>query len=76
MRALRQVLARAQALRKIEIAPAPINRVFFVQVAPLSINTVGEDDERLDYRLRVSAGGDCDAIPPDAPGVTWPRIMD
>lgn len=76
LRASTAVIERGNSKQCIEIAPAPINRVFFVQVAPLSINTVGEDDERLDYRLRVSAGGDCDAIPPDAPGVIWPRIMD
>ena len=76
LRATTSIIERGNSKQCVVIEAAPINRVFFVQVLPLSINTVGQDDERLDYRLRIRAGGDCDAIPPDAPGVIWPRVID
>ena len=66
------------------IEPGDGLRGFFVRVAPLSINQVQQDDEQLDYRLRVERGidadgdgsvdGDCSSIPPETPGVIWPRL--
>lgn len=67
---------RGNSKQCVVIAASDVNRTYFVQVQALSINQVGEDDERLDYRLRVEAGEDCEAIPPATPGVIWPTIRD
>ena len=65
------------------IEPGEGLRGFFVRVAPLSINH-RDGDERLDYQLRVERGidangdgtvdDDCSSIPPETPGVIWPRL--
>lgn len=75
LRATTADIERGSSKQCVHIEPDPSNRVFFVQVAPLSINTVGDDDERLDYRLTVG-DDDCDAIPPATPGVVWPTVVD
>jgi len=67
-------IARGNSKQCVVIAPSDQNRVFFLRVQPLSINTVGQDDERLDYRLRIEEESDCEAIPPAAPGVVWPIV--
>jgi hypothetical protein len=56
------------------IPASNVARGFYVRVVPLSINNIQQDDERLNYRVLVQAGEDCDAIQPETPGVQWPRL--
>lgn len=76
LRATTSEIARGNSKQCVVIEPSDVNRTFFVRVLPLSINTVGEDDERLDYRLRIANDDDCENIPPETPGVVWPSIVD
>lgn len=76
LRATTADVARGNSKQCVVIEPTDVNRTFFVRVHPLSINTVGEDDERLDYRLRIADDDDCENIEPLAPGVVWPRIIE
>jgi len=50
------------------------DRSLFLRVVPLSINRVLDDDERLDYRLRIVGGTDCEVIEPLTPGIRWPAV--
>ena len=50
------------------------DRTLWVQVVPLAINRINEDDERLDYSLIVENGDTCDDILPITPGVSWPEV--
>ena len=50
------------------------DRQLWFRLRPVTINRIIEDDERLDYRLEVVSGDDCEAIAPVAPGVTWPHV--
>lgn len=76
LRATTADVARGNSKQCVVIEASDANRTFFARVLPLSINTVGEDDERLDYRLRVAIGDDCEALPPATPGVNWPRVVE
>ncbi len=76
LRATTSEIARGNSKQCVVIEPSDVNRTFFVRVLPLSINTVGEDDERLDYRLRIANDDECENLPPQTPGVIWPRIVD
>ena len=76
LRATTSEVARGNSKQCVVIEPSDVNRTFFVRVLPLSINQVGEDDERLDYRLRIANDDDCENLPPAAPGVIWPRVVD
>ncbi|MCA9540059.1 MAG: PPC domain-containing protein, partial [Myxococcales bacterium] len=76
LRATTAEVARGNSKQCIIFDPVDRNRLFYLRISALSINQVQEDDERLDYRLRVQPGFDCAAIPPDAPGVQWPHISD
>ena len=76
LRATTADIARGNSKQCVVIEASDANRTFFVRVLPLSINTVGEDDERLDYRLRIANDDDCENIPPETPGVVWPRIVE
>ena len=67
-------IQRGNSKQCIVIPSSNIARGFYVRVVPLAINRIQQDDERLDYRLRLQAGEDCDAIPPETPGVDWPRL--
>lgn len=51
------------------------DRTLFVRVIPLSINRVLQDDERLDYRLRILQGDNrCEDVEPPTPGIVWPSV--
>jgi hypothetical protein len=67
-------IPRLNSKQCIRVEPGPARTLFF-RVVPLTINRILEDDERLDYTLTVADGEDCEAIPPGAPGVQWPRIL-
>lgn len=67
-------LGRASSKQCIIIEPFGIDRTFYARVVPLGINRILDDDERLDYALEILDGEGCDQVPPDAPGVEWPRI--
>lgn len=66
---------REQSKQCIRVPPYVADRRLFVRVRPLAINRILEDDERLDYRLQVLAGGDaCEQVAPATPGVMWPAV--
>ncbi len=65
---------RANSKQCIVIEPFVGDRVMYARIVPLSINRVLDDDERLDYTLTLRDGDVCDDIPPETPGVAWPRV--
>lgn len=68
-------VARGNSKQCIIIEPvADGDRVFYIQVVPLSVNNVIEEDGQLAYQLFIRDGDVCDDIPPPAPGVAWPRV--
>ena len=69
-------IQRGNSKQCIVIPAANFARGFFVRVVPLAINRIQQDDERLNYRLRIDAGEDCEAVPPETPGVNWPVLAD
>ncbi|MBV71360.1 MAG: hypothetical protein CMH52_08415 [Myxococcales bacterium] len=69
-------IQRGNSKQCIIIPAANVARGFFVRAVPLAINRIQQDDERLDYRLRLIDGEDCEVIPPETPGVNWPVAVD
>ena len=69
-------IQRGNSKQCIIIPAANVARGFFVRAVPLAINRIQQDDERLDYRLRIIDGEDCEVIPPETPGVNWPVAVD
>ncbi len=56
------------------IAPAPGDRLLWFKVAPLNINLILEDDERLDYDLHVRDSQDCEEVGVASGDIVWPVI--
>jgi hypothetical protein len=67
-------VARVNSKQCLRIRTGDGNDTFFLRVAPLNINRIIDDDERLDYTLHIADGDLCDEIGPPAPGVSWPRV--
>ncbi len=67
-------VARANSKQCLIVEPHIGDREVFFRLVPLNINRILEDDERLDYAIHVVDGDACDSFPPQAAGVTWPRV--
>ncbi len=68
------IVPRNNSKQCVVVEPFGGDRELFVQVVPLAINRINDDDERLDYTLLIQDGDTCDDIPPETPGVEWPRV--
>lgn len=68
-------IARGNSKQCVVIAPFNGDRLIWFRLAPLSINLILEDDERLDYGLHVLDGQDCEAVNPPSPGAMWPTLQ-
>ncbi len=74
LRATTSRVSRNQSKQCVVFPASADDRDFDVRVVPLDINTVLDDDERLDYRLHYLRTTDCEAFGPPSPGVFWPRV--
>ena len=69
-------VSRGNSKQCVIVEPTNRDRVFFLHVGPLSINSILEMDQRLDYQMFVIDGDDCDAVGPPSFGLDWPRVVD
>ena len=67
-------IARELSKQCITLPPFAADRNLVLRVVPLSINRVLDNDERLDYRLRILQGENCEAVAPPTPGTRWPVV--
>ncbi len=74
LRATTGFLTRNQTKQCIVFRATEEARSMIVRVAPYAINTILDDDERLDYTLHVIDGEDCGAFGRPSPGIHWPRV--
>ena len=74
LRASTNLIARVNSKQCVRIRSGAGNDTFYLRVAPLNINRIIDDDERLDYTIHIADGDVCDDIGPPAPGVSWPRV--
>lgn len=74
LRATTAFLTRNQSKQCVVFPAAEEARSMVIRVAPFAINTVLDDDERLDYTLHVVDGEDCAAFGGPSPGIHWPRV--
>ncbi len=74
LRASTNLIARVNSKQCIRIRSGDGNDTFYLRVAPLNINRIIDDDERLDYTIHIADGDVCDDIGPPTPGVNWPRV--